>query len=159
MALLQFVAEKTEYALSKGLKVILCVGETLEQRESNQTFDVISKQVKPVASKVKDWSNIVVAYEPVWAIGTGKVASKEQASTCAVHHHLVSTLPHPTPPRSTPPTPPHPNLHPLQNQSKDTYRHGRGLVTSTFVFLVTKLYVYVHSTWFALCRPKRCTSS
>ena len=43
-ALLQFVAEKTEYALSKGLKVILCVGETLEQRESNQTFDVISKQ-------------------------------------------------------------------------------------------------------------------
>ena len=100
MSLLQFVAEKTEYALSKGLKVILCVGETLEQRESNQTFDVISKQVKPVASKVKDWSNIVVAYEPVWAIGTGKVASKEQASTCAVHHHLVPpnlTPPHPTP--------------------------------------------------------------
>ena len=74
------MAEKTEYALSKGLKVILCVGESLEQRESNQTFDVISKQVKPVAGKVKDWSKIVVAYEPVWAIGTGKVATKEQAS-------------------------------------------------------------------------------
>ena len=44
MAWLQFVAEKTEYALSKGLKVILCVGETLEQRESNKTFDVISNQ-------------------------------------------------------------------------------------------------------------------
>ena len=95
MCFLQFVAEKTEYALSKGLKVILCVGETLEQRESDQTFDVISKQVKPVAGKVKDWSNIVVAYEPVWAIGTGKVATKEQAShlnylmaTCA----LTTTL-------------------------------------------------------------------
>lgn len=82
--LLQFVAEKTEYALSKGLKVILCVGETLEQREANQTFDVISKQVQPVASRVKDWSKIVVAYEPVWAIGTGKVATKEQASTSCV---------------------------------------------------------------------------
>jgi len=77
---LQTVAEKTQYALSKGLSVILCVGETLEQRESNQTFEVISKQVQPVASKVKDWSKIVVAYEPVWAIGTGKVATKEQVT-------------------------------------------------------------------------------
>ncbi len=74
------MAEKTQYALSKGLSVILCVGETLEQRESNQTFEVISKQVQPVASKVKDWSKIVVAYEPVWAIGTGKVATKEQVN-------------------------------------------------------------------------------
>ncbi|KAL3147535.1 hypothetical protein ABBQ38_014589 [Trebouxia sp. C0009 RCD-2024] len=74
----EFVAEKTQYALSKGLKVILCVGETLDQRESNQTFDVISKQVQPVASKVKDWSNIVVAYEPVWAIGTGKAQEVHQ---------------------------------------------------------------------------------
>lgn len=96
VAFLQFVAEKTEYALSKGLKVILCVGETLEQRESNQTFEVISKQVKPVASKVKDWSNIVVAYEPVWAIGTGKVATKEQASNL---DYLVAV---PSPSFSTP---------------------------------------------------------
>lgn len=84
------VAEKTQYALSKGLSVILCVGETLEQRESNQTFEVISKQVQPVASKVKDWSKIVVAYEPVWAIGTGKVATKEQAQE--VHKQLRDWL-------------------------------------------------------------------
>ena len=88
---LQFVAEKTEYALSKGLKVILCVGETLEVREANQTFDVIAQQVKPVAGKVKDWSNVVIAYEPVWAIGTGKVASKEQVSL------LYNTLGHSMP--------------------------------------------------------------
>lgn len=120
MGFLQFVAEKTEYALSKGLKVILCVGETLEQRESNQTFDVISKQVKPVASKVKDWSNIVVAYEPVWAIGTGKVATKEQASQldysvdAAALTPTISTLTTAPPCCPTPAyLPPPPTSHPL----------------------------------------------
>lgn len=86
------MAEKTQYALSKGLSVILCVGETLEQRESNQTFEVISKQVQPVASKVKDWSKIVVAYEPVWAIGTGKVATKEQVNMTLRHDPFNACL-------------------------------------------------------------------
>lgn len=75
----QFIASKTKAALDGGLSVILCCGETLDQRESNKTIEVVTTQLKAIAEKMKDWSKIVVAYEPVWAIGTGKVATTEQA--------------------------------------------------------------------------------
>jgi len=73
------VAQKTKAALEAGLKVILCVGETLEEREGGKTIEVVERQLAAVLKEVKDWSDIVIAYEPVWAIGTGKVATSAQA--------------------------------------------------------------------------------
>lgn len=77
-------------ALTEGLKVILCVGETLEERESGVTETVISSQVREGLSAIGDVSSIVIAYEPVWAIGTGKTASSSQAE--AVHLFIRTTI-------------------------------------------------------------------
>ncbi|XP_047321959.1 triosephosphate isomerase, cytosolic-like [Impatiens glandulifera] len=82
----EFVGDKVAYALAQGLKVIACVGETLEERESGSTMDVVAAQTKAIADRVTSWENIVLAYEPVWAIGTGKVATPAQAQE--VHNEL-----------------------------------------------------------------------
>ncbi|MBP9998902.1 MAG: triose-phosphate isomerase, partial [Bacteroidales bacterium] len=75
------LVEKTKLALEAGLGVILCVGENLEEREAGKHFDVCAAQTKNVLSAftAEDMKNIVIAYEPVWAIGTGKTATAEQA--------------------------------------------------------------------------------
>lgn len=78
------VNKKIKLARNKGLKVILCIGETLEERESGKTFDILDTQLK---GSLKDLplDEITIAYEPVWAIGTGKTASDEQANEAHVH--------------------------------------------------------------------------
>jgi triosephosphate isomerase len=75
------LVEKTKLALGAGLKVILCVGENLDEREAGKHFDVCEEQIKNVLYNftAEDMKSIIVAYEPVWAIGTGKTATAEQA--------------------------------------------------------------------------------
>jgi len=75
------------------MEVILCVGETLEQRESGTTEKIIEEQVKKGLNGVDELSNITIAYEPVWAIGTGKTATPDDAN--AIHtfiRELISKL-------------------------------------------------------------------
>jgi triosephosphate isomerase len=76
----EIVNKKVKAALANKLQPILCVGERLAENEAGETEDVINKQVTGALRGIEPVSNLVVAYEPVWAIGTGKAASGEQAA-------------------------------------------------------------------------------
>lgn len=86
------VAEKYGAAQAAGLIPILCVGETLHEREANQTEAVVARQLDAVLDKhgIGSFKNAVIAYEPVWAIGTGKTATPQQAQE--VHRFIRSRL-------------------------------------------------------------------
>lgn len=82
------VAKKAALALMSGLTPIVCVGETLEQRDSDCTFKVLDEQLAALLAQLSpvQCSKVMIAYEPIWAIGTGKTASAEQAD--AVHQWI-----------------------------------------------------------------------
>ena len=83
------VARRARTALKAGLAVIACVGETLEQRESGDTELVLKIQVEAIAFAAGEHENLVIAYEPVWAIGTGRTATPDQAEEA---HQFVKSL-------------------------------------------------------------------
>ncbi len=86
------VSKRLKAALAGGLKVIACVGEVLQEREAGKAFDVIKDQVEGSLQGLSklDMNNVVLAYEPVWAIGTGKTASPEQAQE--IHQYIRGLL-------------------------------------------------------------------
>lgn len=89
------VQKRIRAALNEKLKIILCVGESLEQREQGITVELIAMQVKIALGGVSEdeLKQIIIAYEPVWAIGTGKTATAEQANAvCAVIRQTITDL-------------------------------------------------------------------
>ena len=89
------VNKRTKAALTAGLKTIVCVGETLTQREQGITSEIVSLQTKIALLGVdaQSLSNVIIAYEPVWAIGTGRTATAEQADeVCGVIRGVLAQL-------------------------------------------------------------------
>jgi triosephosphate isomerase len=84
------IAKKAAAVYEAGLILIHCVGETLEQRDSNRTLDVVKAQIDELTTSMDDPSRLVIAYEPVWAIGTGRNATDAQAQE--VHAHIRGLL-------------------------------------------------------------------
>ena len=86
----ELLAKKAAAVYNSGLMLVHCVGETLEERDADRTLEVIDKQLAELSPNMSEPDRLVIAYEPVWAIGTGRTASDEQAQE--VHAHIRSEL-------------------------------------------------------------------
>ncbi|MFC1968258.1 triose-phosphate isomerase, partial [Chloroflexota bacterium] len=89
----ELINKKVQTALKAGLRPILCVGERLEENEADRTEEVVTTQVRAALAEVDLHNGLVIAYEPIWAIGTGRAATGEQANaTIGVIRRVVSGL-------------------------------------------------------------------
>jgi triosephosphate isomerase len=88
----EILKEKVQLALANGLKVLYCIGESLEEREANKQNAVVKKELEESVFNLdaEQFKNIVIAYEPIWAIGTGKTATAEQAEE--IHAYIRSCV-------------------------------------------------------------------
>mmetsp|Transcript_70271 Transcript_70271/g.201344 ORF Transcript_70271/g.201344 Transcript_70271/m.201344 type:complete len:255 (+) Transcript_70271:97-861(+) len=86
---LEDAALKVERAQEAGLGVVFCIGELLEEREAGRTVEVCQQQLGQVLPKVRNWQKFAVVYEPIWAMGTGVAATREQAQEA---HHAVREI-------------------------------------------------------------------
>ncbi|HEV7301448.1 MAG TPA: triose-phosphate isomerase [Tepidisphaeraceae bacterium] len=86
----ELVSKKAHAIYAGGLTLVHCVGEKLEERDANTTFNVVETQLKELSAKMDDPARVVIAYEPVWAIGTGRNATDAQAQE--VHAFVRQTL-------------------------------------------------------------------
>ncbi|MGD0463556.1 MAG: triose-phosphate isomerase [Tepidisphaeraceae bacterium] len=84
------VAKKAHAIYGGGLTLVLCVGEKIEQRDAGQTFDVVQRQLEELSVAMQDPNRLVIAYEPVWAIGTGRNATDGQAQE--VHAYIRQSI-------------------------------------------------------------------
>ena len=88
----EILKEKVELALANGLKVIFCIGESLAEREANKQNEVVKAELAGSVFHLsaEQWKNIIIAYEPIWAIGTGKTATSDQAEE--IHAYIRSVI-------------------------------------------------------------------
>ncbi|MFK7839636.1 MAG: triose-phosphate isomerase [Bdellovibrionales bacterium] len=85
----EVICKKAEQLIANDITPIVCVGETLEQRDSGHALDVVSEQLEGSLPNHDQWADMVVAYEPVWAIGTGKVASANDIAEMHAHIRAI----------------------------------------------------------------------
>ena len=77
--------DKVKFALKNNLKVVFCIGENKSQKKNNQTFSILKKQLAKVLERKFNKNNIIVAYEPIWSIGTGKIPNQKDLQKTTIH--------------------------------------------------------------------------
>tara|TARA_B100000575_G_scaffold279806_1_gene268575 strand:- start:378 stop:1118 length:741 start_codon:yes stop_codon:yes gene_type:complete len=81
----EMLKKKVQFALKNNLKVVFCIGENKKEKRSKKTFIVLKKQITKVLEKKFNANNIIVAYEPIWSIGTGKIPTRDELTKSTIH--------------------------------------------------------------------------